>query len=114
MRQILLIMLLLISFNTFACSSKDQLTITINTVEKSNFPHKDYINLGKKLFNDDLLASELHAYDVAINHSSGTLVFDIESNKMKEQIQEKLNKLLTEQGLREIRVTHDKLQKIKD
>ncbi|API85946.1 hypothetical protein [Francisella uliginis] len=113
MKRILLTILLFTSVSAFACSNKDQLTITINTIEKANFPHKAYIALGKKLFNDDLLSNELHSYDVAINHSSGTMIFDIESSKMKKQIQERAEKLLTQQGLCEIRVTHDKLQKIK-
>jgi len=112
MKRILLISLIVLSFSAFACSSKDQLTINIQTVDKSNFPHKAYVALGKKLFNDDLLAGELHAYDVAINHSSGTLVFDIESDKMKEQILKKINRLLSKQGLEKTRMTYDKLQKL--
>ena len=112
MKRVLLITLILISFNAFACSSKDQLTINIQTIDKHNMPHDAYKALGKKLFNDDFLAGELHSYDVAINHSSGTLVFDIESDKMKKKILDNLNKLLSEQGLEKTRMTYDKLQKL--
>ncbi|AXA34542.1 hypothetical protein [Francisella adeliensis] len=111
MKHILLVILLFVSFNAFSCSSKNQLTITINTVEKSNFPHKEYVSLGKKLFNDDLLSSELHSYSAQINHSSGTLIFDVASDKMKKQILTKVQKILAKQGLRETRVTLSELQK---
>ena len=113
MKHILLVILLSITVNAFSCSGKDQLTITINTIEKSNFPHKEYISLGKKLFNNDLLSSQLHSYSALINHSSGTIVFDIPSIDMKKQILTKIEKILDKQGLHEIRVTHNKLQKIK-
>lgn len=113
MKQILLIILLSITVNAFSCSNKDQLTLTINTIEKSNFPHKEYISLGKKLFNDDLLSSQLHSYSASINHSSGTIVFDMASIKIKNQILIKMKEIIDQQNLRKIRITHDKLQKIK-
>ena len=113
MKHILLIILLSITVNAFSCSGKDQLTITINSIEQSNFPHKEYISLGKKLFNDDLLSSQLHSYSALINHSSGTIVFDIPSIEIKKQILTKLEKILNKQDLREIRITYDKLQRIK-
>lgn len=113
MKHILLIILVFISFNAFSCSSKNQLTITINTIEKSNFPHKEYVSLGKKLFNDELLSSQLHSYSAQINHSSGTIVFDVASAEMKKQILTKMEKILAQQDLHEIRVTLSELQKIK-
>ncbi|MBK2356339.1 hypothetical protein [Francisella hispaniensis] len=112
MKHVLLVILLCISINAFACSNKDQLSITVNTVKESNFPHKEYIKLGKKLFNDSLLSSQLHSYSASINHSSGTIVFDIANDEIKKQILTKIKDILTQQGLREIRVTHNKLQKI--
>lgn len=110
MKKLTLVFLLLFSVNAFSCSNKDQLTITINTTAKANFPHKEYVSLGKKLFNDDSLASQLHSYSASIDHSSATLVFDLESSKIKNQLLTKMSKILDKQNLRAIRVTHDKLQ----
>ena len=42
MKRILLIALIITSFNAFACSSKDQLTINIQTIDKHNMPHDEY------------------------------------------------------------------------
>ena len=83
-----------------------------NTVKESNFSHKKYIKLGKKLFNDSLLFSQLHSYRASINHSSGTIIFDIANDEIKKQILIKIKDILTQQELRQIRVTHNKLQKI--
>ncbi|APA82147.1 hypothetical protein [Francisella tularensis] len=112
MKHVLLAILFCISINAFACSSKDQLSITVNTVKESNFPHKEYVKLGKKLFNDDLLSNQLHSYSASINHSSGTIVFDIANDQIKKQILTKMKDILTQQDLHEIRITHNKLQKI--
>ena len=109
MRYILLIILLTVTVNAFSCSGKDQLSITIGT-KNNNLPHKEYVSLGKTLFNDSSLSRQLHSYSTSINHSSGNMVFDIESDSMKKEILTKIKKILDKENLRQIRITYNKLQ----
>ncbi len=109
MKKILLAMGLLLSVNAaLACSAKEQVNILFTSQQGDNVSHKDYVGLGKALFANQMIASELHAYNVTINHKIGEIVLDIETQKTPIQdILKEVKPLLKEHGFKVLRVSFE-------
>ena len=106
MEKILLAMGLLLSVNVaLACSGKEQVNILFTSQQGDNLSHKDYAGLGKALFANQMIASELHAYNVTINHKIGEIILDIETQKIPIQdMLKEVKPLLKEHGFKVVRV----------
>lgn len=109
MKKVLLAMGLLLSVNAaLACSGKEQLNILFIPQQGDNVSHKDYASLGKALFTNQMIASELHAYNVTINHKIGEIILDIETQKTSiKNMLRKVKPLLKEHGFKTLRVSFE-------
>ncbi|WP_440615824.1 hypothetical protein [Cysteiniphilum sp. 6C5] len=109
MKKVLLTMGLLLSVNVaLACSGKEQVNILFTSQQGDNVSHKDYAGLGKALFANQMIASELHAYNVTINHKIGEIILDIETQKTPIQdMLKEVKPLLKEHGFKVVRVSFE-------
>ncbi|WP_119327948.1 hypothetical protein [Cysteiniphilum halobium] len=109
MKTILLAIGLLLSVNAaLACSGKEQINILFTSQQGDNVSHKDYASLGKALFTNQMIADELHAYNVTINHKIGEIVLDIETQKTSIQTMLKeIKPLLKEHGFKVLRTSFE-------
>ncbi|WHN66412.1 hypothetical protein [Cysteiniphilum sp. QT6929] len=109
MKKVLLTMGLLLSVNAaLACSSKEQVNILFTSQQGDNVSHKGYAGLGKALFANQMISSELHAYNVTINHKIGEIVLDIETQKTPiQKMLKEIKPLLKEHGFKVLRVSFE-------
>lgn len=109
MKKILLAVGLLLSVNAaLACSGKEQVNILFSSQQGDNVSHKGYAGLGKALFANQMIASELHAYNVTINHKIGEIILDIETSKTPIQdMLKEVKPLLKKHGFKVLRVSFE-------
>lgn len=94
----------------WACSYKQQLHIVF-TGNNKNVSHTQISLFGKLLFSNELLAKELHAFSIDINHSKGMITFDIGEQSQMQKMLEKIKVYLKQSDLKIIRTSHEQLLK---
>ena len=94
----------------WACSHKEQLHIVF-TGNNHNVSHTQISSLGKLLFSNELIAKELHAFGIDINHSKGMITLDVDEQNQIQGRLEKIKDYLKQSDLKLIRTSHEQLLK---